>query len=868
MTKNRLHGFSLCILSALLAAACSVGESPELNDEQSPATVTEAPSGAIPGVLLVKFDSEPDDAQLSELESTGVYKLSRLYPPAGKFEKRHREAGLHLWYSVEFAAGHSLTKAADEFAALSSVGHVEFVHPVRPMEVAFNDPQLSSQWHYSNDGSKTGAVAGSDANVVKAWEIETGSPAVIVAVSDGGVDFTHPDIAKNMWVNEAELNGVAGKDDDHNGYIDDVYGYSFLASQPDTDNPGHIVFDSHGTHVAGTIAAVNNNGLGVCGIAGGDGSATSGVRIMTLQTSGGSAYIQPPFVYAADNGAVLMNCSWGFDDADFGSMQAVREAIKYFNENAGFDEHGNQTGPMAGGLAIFAAGNEDTDVAYPAMEEGVFAVAAVAHDFHRAYYSNYGSWVDISAPGGDARKSAQILSTLPGGQYGLMQGTSMACPHVTGVAALVVSHFQGPGFTREQLITILKATARSIDSYNSSYEGQLGAGLVDAARALSVSFLDPELPTSVNGSAVANYIRLDWLRSASSEDRIPYSYELFYSKNSLASLDPDNPGAGVTKVDVVAEDISANGTVNVCLEGLDFETDYHIRVRSASILGNHSDLSDEMVIHTKSNTLPVITPQGSTSVQLPSHLSADILFDVSDADGHPLTCSVSLAGTSVVLSDGTATVHINALELEEGTDYVCELSVSDGYSAVSSNINIAVATDAAPAVKTVIENIVIGDFSVIPSLDLTDYFGDADGEDLTYTVRSVSTGTIVSTTISGVKLNLKPVAYGTASIEVSAADARKKSVSQTFKVLVRDGGREVEVYPNPFTDKLYLRTQDNDTADVIITNRAGASVYSAKALVLGPFDPLELDLSALGSGVYYLNYSGSAIKDTFTIIKK
>lgn len=847
-------------------ASCSVKESAGPEGVTVGKTV-ESSSNAVPGYLYVKFNTEPDEALLSELQSSGVYTLSRMYPPAGKFEKRHREAGLHLWYVAKFDPERPVTKAADDFSVLSSVGIVGSVPVIKSTSVSFNDPRLHEQWHYQNDGSILGSIEGSDADVVRAWDIETGSPEVIVAVSDEGVDWTHPDIAQNMWVNDAELNGVAGVDDDGNGYADDVYGYSFWINGPETEHPGGIIFAEHGTHVAGTIAAVNNNGVGVCGIAGGDGSPSSGVRIMTLQTSEHMAYIQPPFVYAADNGAVLMNCSWGSDDMDAGSLQAMRESMQYFNANAGMDEMGVQAGPMAGGLIVFAAGNDATNKAYPCMEPEVIAVSAVAHNYKKTSYSNYGEWVDIAAPGGDVYQKAGVLSTIPGG-YASYQGTSMACPHVTGVAALIVSHFKGPGFTRQMLLDILLGSARNIDAYNSNYIGEIGVGIVDAYRAVSASLLEPDAPVSLENTVVANYISFEWPHTASSEDKLPFAYELFYSKNSLSSLNPDNPGAGVEKVEVKAEDIPSGDNVRFRLEELEFETTYHVRMRSRSVLGKYSDLTADMAIQTKANSVPVIAAGGSTDLQLKSHESVDVAFNVSDPDGHPLTCSVSLEGATVTLQDGIATVHINALALEDDSDYVCELSVSDGYSVSKSDINIAVAGNTVPSVAASMGDLVFNNFTDTQIIDLSGFFSDADNEDLEFKVRSVGAGKIATGTISAAKLTVKPVAFGTAILEVSATDARKTSATQQFKVLVRDGKRKVEVYPNPFVDKLTLRTAVDDTVDLVITNRAGSTVFSADSQNVGPFTPLEIDLSDLPAGAYYLKYSGAVTKDKFTIIKK
>ena len=212
-----------------------------------------------------------------------------------------------------------------------------------------NDPLLPDQWHYHNDGSIQGSVAGNDINLFKAWETGvTGSKDVVVAIIDGGFQIDHPDLKDNLWINEAELNGKPGVDDDGDGFVDDVYGYNFVI------NSSNINAHSHGTHVAGTVGATNGNGIGVAGVAGGK-DGTGGVKMMVCQvfdsraSSSAEADFGAALVYAADRGASIAQCSWGMgmpDDED----KSVTEAVKYFTKNGGGDK-------MNGGLCIFAAGN-------------------------------------------------------------------------------------------------------------------------------------------------------------------------------------------------------------------------------------------------------------------------------------------------------------------------------------------------------------------------------------------------------------------------------------------------------------------------------------------------------------------------------
>jgi hypothetical protein len=239
------------------------------------------------------------------LRTIGATSIERIFPINPKHEERARKAGLHRWYIVSFDSNEQLEKAAKSLAEVAEVDIVQYnrTFSLQPSKSTIvedcpttrlavdkvNDPQFSKQWHYYNTGSgiHEKQVAGMDVNVKEAWLHCTGDPSIIVAVLDEGVDYTHDDLKANMWVNKGEIadNGI---DDDGNGYIDDVHGYNFCTAD------GKLSWNSngdsgHGTHVAGTIAAVNNNGKGVCGIAGGDGSG-NGVKIMSAQKSRGADF--------------------------------------------------------------------------------------------------------------------------------------------------------------------------------------------------------------------------------------------------------------------------------------------------------------------------------------------------------------------------------------------------------------------------------------------------------------------------------------------------------------------------------------------------------------------------------------------------
>lgn len=418
------------------------------------------------------------------LGSIGVKALQRLFPVDERNEERTRAAGLHRWYVVEFDDAADLDKAALDMARIAEVSKVEFnqqlmhVHEGRVIPLAetgaapqtraavgFNDPHLGRQWHYINTGDKSiysKIKAGADVNCDEAWKLCTGDPRVIVAVVDNCVQWGHPDLAANMWTNTAELNGSEGRDDDSNGYADDIHGFNFVDNTTLTISTKGDAPD-HGTHVAGTVAAVNNNGTGVAGIAGGSGK-NDGVKIMSCQIfhdkdGGDVAMAAKAIKYAADNGAAIIQCSYGYpagsvtSDAAYSSgASAEKQAIDYFIAK-------QNCAAVSGGLAIFAAGNDMTGMSsYPGAYRDYISVTAMSCDYTPAYYTNYGPACNIAAPGGDAYQSylenintgaSEVLSTVNGGKYGYMQGTSMACPHVSGVAALGLLHRNETVFHRQ-----------------------------------------------------------------------------------------------------------------------------------------------------------------------------------------------------------------------------------------------------------------------------------------------------------------------------------------------------------------------------------------------------------------------------------
>ena len=516
---------SLLLAAAVLAAAsCAKDDTHSSGEETAGPVIVNASPAAIGGEIILKLKTEASGiveksraqgvskgSGIDEIDrilnTVNTVRFERLFPDGGRFEERTRREGLHLWYYAKYDPSVPTSEMASLLSSCKDIEIIEYSlaaetsdyrrtaspaagaqsvtraieDEVRNVPFPFNESERSQQmqWHYNNTGNVFAQASrlGADANVYAAWQLSTGDPDVIVAVVDQGVKYDHEDLAANMWVNEAEL--------------------------------------MHGTHVAGTIAAVNNNGVGVCGIAGGSGRG-DGVKIMSCEILGksesgssgaGLAGQIRAIKYAADNGAVICQNSWGYTagtisvtDWTRGSYSALSRAMEYFNKYAGLDENGNQTGPMAGGIVLFAAGNDaSNEICYPAADANAISVGATGFTGAPAYYTNYGKWVRISAPGGD-----QMLSNAYGGVYSTSvaadgssgyegsQGTSMACPHVSGACALAVSYYYGAekrkGLTGEMLRQALLSSTQSVDRYcTGSYQqylGNMGIGSLDTYKLL------------------------------------------------------------------------------------------------------------------------------------------------------------------------------------------------------------------------------------------------------------------------------------------------------------------------------------------------------------------------------------------------
>ncbi|WP_025741955.1 PKD domain-containing protein [Aquimarina pacifica] len=627
-------------------------------------------------------------------------KYKRVFPYAGKYEKKHRKYGLHLWYEIEMGTNQDVIEAVQGYNNTSGVQLAEPIYKTESFENIENQPEnlMSSskassndtffnlQWGAENTG-QSGGTAGADISLLEAWDIQTGSTDVVVAILDSGVDFDHQDLAANMWTNTDEIPGN-GIDDDDNGYVDDVYGYNFA------DDTGAIFVGDHGTHVAGIVAAVSNNSTGIAGIAGGNGSG-DGVRLMSCAVYGdGSANgFSTGFVYAADNGAIIAQSSWGYGSGFY--PEFVKEAIAYFIAEAGYDENGNAIGPMQGGLAVFSAGNQATfSPQYPAADPAVMAIGSTDDNDDPSVFSNRGDWVEVSAPG------TAIFSTFPDNTYSYWSGTSFSCPQVSGVAALLVSEFAGN-------ITPDEVRSKIVDSADPLEVTYLGSGRLNAFAALQgdINVNTPPIAlltaTPISGDAP---LEVSFDASGSTDaDGDTLSYSIDYGDGTSGS-------SAVSTHTYVAGEYTATVTVTDGNGGSD----------TASVLIT----VDEVDVNTPPVADLVVTP-------ISGNEPLEVSFDASgstDADGDALSYFIDYG-------DGTTGTAAISTHTYLAGNYTVTLMVTDGNGGSDSvmvSISVEGDTNTLPVADLVVTPI-SGDAPLEVSFDASGST-DADGDALSYSI--------------------------------------------------------------------------------------------------------------------------------------
>lgn len=873
---KKIKKYLLFTLGVLALAACLKEESGyEKKDVTVPSEQVEQ-GGIIPGTVIVKLTEElataleqsagmlqTKSAELnSAFQTVGVTKYTRVFDSDPRWVERERREGMHLYYRLDFDPDTApATKAASDISQVPGVENVEVLYRKKLMYTTTpNDPNFSKEWHLYNSN-------GYDINVQKVWtEFTQGDPKVIVNVVDGGVKLDHPDLLVNV---------IPGKAGGSKNFVTNNYTIT-----------GHF----HGTHVGGTISATTNNGVGVAGIAGGDyATGKKGVQLLCSQvfTDNDSAdSFANAIKYGADNGAVISQNSWGYDfdiNGDYQISQseyqnAVRaaqsfpntseaKAIDYFIKYAGCDNNGNQlpNSPMKGGIVFFSAGNDNIDVGVPAIYEPCVAVGSYTKAGKKSSFSNYGDWVDICSPGTD------IYNTSCGnyGTYTYMSGTSMACPMVSGVAALLVSYRGGQGFTNELLKeALLKAADDKIPS------SKIGP-MINAYNAMLYK-LEPA-PDPVKGFTAdvqANSITFKWKVQAKPKGG-PVDGAILCAAKTKAALEafnPANPSSDVAVEKIATNKATVGSDATGTIKGLDFGTKYYVTVRSYNTTA-YAAIGEIKEVTTGRNEPPVITPLFEPEdLNIRAAETKTLQFSVSDPDGHNFTAQFVKANECEVWErrhDDLLQVTIPAPKIREtGRSYTSTVTLTDEYGlSTVYKMTYNILENHAPEVAAKFDNIVahVRDKSI--KLILEDKFNDPDGDELTYSVKS-SSSAIVRVSLAGNTLDLNfGNTSGEVKITVTARDGRDAEATQTFRVLSRAEGENISVYPTQVTSTLTIGTgAKTEDTHIEIYAQSGTLVCSLDTLT-SAFKPAEIDMSGMAPGRYHLKVTIAGVTYVKTIVK-
>ena len=530
--------FVLAVLALTAIAVLSFGGSPTPS-----APGAESTPAFVPGELIVKFKPNAGNLDRSLARSN-----------LGAREKRSFRSRAEVW---SLRAG---ARVDDAIRQLQARSDVEYAEPnyIWTTNVVPNDPLMPDLWNMLNEG-QTGGTADADIDADMAWGISTGSHDVVVAVIDTGFDYNHPDLAANIWTNPGEIPGN-GIDDDGNGYIDDIHGWDWV-------NDDNDPFDDHGhgTHTSGTVGAVGDNGIGVVGV--NWNVSIMGLKFLNGAGSGTTEDAVSAVEYATMMGVDLTSNSWGgglFSQALYDAIAAAGAADQLF---------------------IAAAGNagSDTDASphYPSSYDlpNIISVAMTDHNDAYDSDSNYGAVsVDLAAPGAD------VLSTLPGNSYGYGSGTSMATPHVAGVAALIRA--VSPGVPSAQIKTLILG---SVDDVTDPSRPTLTNGRLNAFFAIAEPDDIPPAPITDLATAdpTSNTIGLTW--TATGDDGTDGTATFYEVRYSTAPIDDTNWDLAALAPN--APPPAASGTPeSMEVTGLDANTFYYFAIKAFDEWANASDL--------------------------------------------------------------------------------------------------------------------------------------------------------------------------------------------------------------------------------------------------------------------------------------
>ncbi|MBD3225314.1 MAG: tandem-95 repeat protein, partial [Caldithrix sp.] len=642
---------------------------------------------------------------------------------------------LKAWFKITFKNSINIKEAAGAYDQLAEVISSDPI-PVHEAFKTSDDPNVSQQWHIdqANDA---------DIDAPEGWDINTGNEAIIVAVMDTGVEWWHRDLAGsaadntdrntilgNLWINASELSNTSSSvDEDGNGYDDDWVGWDFVTGNPQTVDLGDDYDDEdnnpsdhhgHGTHCAGNVASINNNGQGVASASGGWGEDASGkgngVKIMSLRIgwddfpSGRVSmdFAANAFLYAAENGAQIATCSWG--SSEYGPLVDAINTFIYGSTNP-------QSGDPKIRLIFKAAGNDgDEDTDYMTARDDIVSVAATQSDDNAATgFTSYGSWVDISAPGDD------IYSTYNGGGYASLSGTSMATPMAASVAAGIWS--RNSQLNAEEVETYLYDGADDISStLDAKYIGKMGAGRVNLYNSLQLTPAggSNNAPIAVDDDATTDEdqtVTVDVLANDSDADGDTLTiFDVFEPENGTAVINidstitytPDTNFNGADQFDYVISD-GNNGndtaTVSVTVNAVndrpvavsdDTTTNEDTAVYIA-VLINDTDVDNDPLSINDITAEPqngTATNNGSEILYTPAEnfvgtdqFQYEITDGMGGADSALVTVSVNAVNDAPVAVEDSSTVE------EDSTVFIFVLqndSDSDGDSLMITSVNEAI----------------------------------------------------------------------------------------------------------------------------------------------------------------------------------
>jgi subtilisin family serine protease/sugar lactone lactonase YvrE len=591
-----MGGVSAAVFSLLLASGPASG-----SGLPAPPTAAAADARApyVEGEILVKFRPDAPSAARAAARADLGASVHRRY-----------HSGAEHW---RLGKGETVSRALARLRARADVLYAEPNYRVAT-QVVPNDGAFPQQWALRNIG-QTGGTPGADIRATSAWDVTTGSPSVVVGIIDTGIDMTHPDLSANIYTNPGEIPGN-GIDDDHNGFIDDVHGWNFAY---DTNNAADDF--GHGTHVAGTISAAGNNVIGVAGVA-------WHVRLMPIKFldasgSGTTADAVAAVEYATMMGVSLTNNSWGGG----GFSQALLDAI-------------NAAGAK-NVLFVASAGNSalniDSSPVYPAGYDApnIVSVAATDSSDRLASFSNYGPvGVDLGAPGVD------ILSTLPGASYGLLSGTSMAAPHVTGTAALLRS--LAPDM---DVATLRRRLMEKSDPIPALAGRVASGGRLNAFLALATADTVP--PGAVADLRVvdagSDWVTLAWTATGDDGDvGTASSYDLRYSTSPIDAASFD----AVARF-VATPGPSASGmTERVEVDGLAPGTSYFLALKAKDEWGNAGGLSNVVAATTLGPPVLAVSPDTS-SATLYTGQTTDLPLSLANVGEGTLDWTLDEAASSI-----------------------------------------------------------------------------------------------------------------------------------------------------------------------------------------------------------------------------